>query len=172
MLSLQTLKRAPVMRTNVTGEEHGTNIERRFCRNLATMSLKIWVLTNSLALEMKRMLKVKICCTRRMYYPSSQLQLVDFKQMGVTMATWQHKSFSKHKMLYLLKQNFLPIACVEVLKGPFIYFCFPKAACPRVCTCSKSTDMEILLAAALLILTNVSGFTRSMCLPWWQVEVL
>lgn len=87
MLSLQTLKRVSVMRTNVTGEEHGTNIDRKFCRNLATMRLKIWVLTNSLVLEMKCILKVNIWCCRRMYYLSSQLQLVAIKQMGVTMAT-------------------------------------------------------------------------------------
>lgn len=79
MLSLQTLRRASVMRTNVTGEEHGTNIDRRFCRNLDTMRLKIWVQTNSLLLEMKCLLKVNICCCRRMYYASSQLQLVDIK---------------------------------------------------------------------------------------------
>lgn len=45
--------------------------------------LKIWVLTNSLVLEIKCTLKVNICCCRRMYYLSSQLQLVDIKQMGV-----------------------------------------------------------------------------------------
>lgn len=49
------------------------------------------------------MLKVNICCCRRIYYLSSQLQLVDIKQMGVTMATSEHKLFSKHKMLYALK---------------------------------------------------------------------
>lgn len=46
--------------------------------------LKIWVLTNSLVLEMKCTLKVDICCCRRMFYLSSQLQLVDIKQMGVS----------------------------------------------------------------------------------------
>lgn len=75
---------------------------------------------------MKCILEVNVCCCRRMYYLSSQLQLVNIKQMGVSMATWQHKFCSKHKILYALKRIFCPLHVLRFWRDLLFIFVFPK----------------------------------------------